>query len=280
MARVVAFLPRLVALTVVWLLATAALTFAAGQKLSSATPTQTQTTTTTAAAPTVLVVPDVRRQAYVFAKGILQDAGFAWKVSGKIEGYAANTVVDQLPAPGARVVDTGAPTITLQLAKGSYPQEGAPENASPYTGTVVRSADQASAPVPAAPTRKTAAAKPVKKAAKKAAPAKKQPQKRTPAFTFPGAKPEPLDEPPLATRARDLQAWLAEHPKPSDANVKHWLYQHAWIVAGARQGWWHGAEALRILIQVDRRAQALWGIGAKSQAVARTALAEVEARSS
>ena len=26
-----------------------------------------------------IVVPDVRRQAYVFAKGILQDAGFAWR---------------------------------------------------------------------------------------------------------------------------------------------------------------------------------------------------------
>ena len=52
----------------------------------------------------------------------------------------------------------------------------------------------------------------------------------------------------------------------------------AWIVAGAKFGWWHGAEALKILIQVDRQAQSQWGIGARSQSLASAALAEVKAR--
>ena len=47
---------------------------------------------------------------------------------------------------------------------------------------------------------------------------------------------------------------------------------------GAKFGWWHGADALQQLIKDDRRAEALWGIGAKSEQVARAALAEVEAR--
>src|SRR5206468_268830 len=79
MARLSAFVPRLVALTLIWLLATAALTYAAGRRMAASVvkplakpPVQAQRR--------VLVVPDVRRQAYVFAKGILGDAGFAWKV--------------------------------------------------------------------------------------------------------------------------------------------------------------------------------------------------------
>ena len=45
-----------------------------------------------------LDVPDVTGQAYVFAKGILQDHGFAWHVSGPVMGYAANTVARQSPS--------------------------------------------------------------------------------------------------------------------------------------------------------------------------------------
>ena len=274
MARLVAFLPRLVLLTVVWLLLTAALTYAAGDRLAK----PPQPTTTTAAAPPepVLVVPDVRRQAYVFAKGILEDAGFAWRVDGAVEGYAANLVADQLPAPRTRVLDTGAPTITLRLARGGYPQEGEPEDASPYDGTPVRLADLASAP----PARAPAAVKPAAKPTPAAKPKPKAPARRPPDFTFPGARPEPQDELPLPARASKLARWVAAHPKPTDGNVRYWLYQHAWIVTGARQGWWHGAEALRLLIRVDRRTFALWGIGARSESRARAALAEVEARAS
>jgi hypothetical protein len=69
------------------------------------------------------------------------------------------------------------------------------------------------------------------------------------------------------------------HPKPTNANVRHWLYQHEWIVTGALFGWWHGAEALEILIRVDEQAQRQWDIGAKSEAAARRALATVRAKS-
>jgi hypothetical protein len=65
----------------------------------------------------------------------------------------------------------------------------------------------------------------------------------------------------------------------SNANVRHWLYQHEWIVTGARFGWWRGAAALETLIRVDERVQRQWGIGAKSEAAARRALAAVRAKS-
>ena len=109
----------------------------------------------------------------------------------------------------------------------------------------------------------------VKPAAKTARPA---------AFTVAGAPKEPLDEITLPARALRLEHWAANRPKTS-ANVRHWLYQHAWIVTGARFGWWHGAQALQTLIAVDRQLERQWGIGGKSRAVARGALAQVRSRS-
>jgi hypothetical protein len=94
----------------------------------------------------------------------------------------------------------------------------------------------------------------------------------------PGAPKEPLDEITLPARARRLDAWLTSARGPNAANLRHWLYQHAWIVTGARFGWWHGAEALSVLIRVDRRIESKWGIGFRSEASARRALAAVEAR--
>jgi hypothetical protein len=94
----------------------------------------------------------------------------------------------------------------------------------------------------------------------------------------PGAPSEPLDEIALPVRARRLDAWLTADRGPTAANRRHWLYQHAWIVTGASFGWWRGAEALRLLIHVDRRIESRWGIGYRSEAVARRALAAVEAR--
>jgi hypothetical protein len=89
--------------------------------------------------PRTLIVPQVTGQAYVFAKGILQDDGFAWHVSGSVKGYAGNTVVDQVPAAGTVVLDTGAPTVVLTLVKNrSYVQLGFPESGAPYHGTAVR----------------------------------------------------------------------------------------------------------------------------------------------
>jgi hypothetical protein len=101
---------------------------------------------------------------------------------------------------------------------------------------------------------------------------------RPAAFAVRGAPKEPLDEIALPVRARRLDAWLTAGRGPTAANQRHWLYQHAWIVTGAKFGWWHGAEALRLLIRVDHRIESRWGIGYRSEAVARRALAAVEAR--
>ena len=83
---------------------------------------------------------------------------------------------------------------------------------------------------------------------------------------------------PLTRRASLLAARIKAHPKRNAAGVRHFLYQHTWIVTGAKFGWWHGAEALRQLIAADRSAARLWGIGSKSKLVAQRALAEVEKR--
>jgi len=88
--------------------------------------------------PATLVVPDVLGQPYVFAKGALEDAGLAWYVANA-KGFAANTVVSQRPAPGTRLVDTGAPLVTLRVERNpAYVQRGKPDNKSPYHGTSIR----------------------------------------------------------------------------------------------------------------------------------------------
>jgi PASTA domain len=95
-----------------------------------------------AAAPTgprTLTVPQVTGQAYVFAKSILEDHGFAWHVIGPVKGYAGNRVFDQTPAAGTVVLDTGAPTVVLSLAKNrAYAELGTPEGGAPYHGTAIR----------------------------------------------------------------------------------------------------------------------------------------------
>ena len=278
------FVPRLLALTVVWLLATAALTYAAAQRISPKPVTPATTAATTTTAQQVLVVPDVRRQAFVFAKGTLGDDGFGWRVEGAVHGFASNLVVTQSPAAGTRVLDTGNPLIVLHLTRAGK-EAGLPEDVSSTPATALKLADVTASAVTRAAKKLAVTTKhvaaPKKAAAPKqpAAPPDRWPQNRPPAFTVAGARREPLDEMPLTVRAKALLDWLATSPKPTDANVRRWLYQHAWIVAGARMGWWHGDEALRTLIAADRRVWALWGIGDRSEAVARQALAEVEARS-
>jgi hypothetical protein len=288
--RLAALLPRAVIVALLWVLATAALTFAADTTIVG--PSHT-TTPAAATQPTELIVPSVTGQAYVFAKGILEDAGFAWHVTGSVRGYSSNRVLTQSPAAGTRVVDTGAPTVVVRLVRGPYAQLGKPTDESPYRGTVLRLTGLATTSAPSAPVRKPAAkparkpaAKPVKKPVVKRAPKRVEkrattPVKRAarpPAFTVPGAPSEPLDEITLPARTLRLEAWLAKRPRTA-ANVQHWLYQHAWIVTGAQFGWWHGAEALRTLIRVDQRVERQWGIGHKSEAVARAALARVLRRS-
>jgi hypothetical protein len=274
-ARLSAILPRLAVLTVIWLLATSTITFAAGGRNEDEAPVATAAPQ----GPEYLVVPDVRRQAYVFAKGILADGGFAWRVEGPVDGYAANTVSTQEPAPGTKLEDTGAPTIVLRLARNmDYTERGLPENRSAEDGTAVV---LAGAPVEAPPAEQPPAEKtdePPKDEKKKKDTAKGA-EARTPDFVVAGAPAEPKDELPLPDRARLLDRRLAAQAKPTPRLVNYWLYQHSWIVTGASFGWSGGAEALRVLIRVDERLQARWGFGRQSEAVARAALAEVERRS-
>jgi len=245
------------------------LTFAANSQLTGpSTPAEPAAVSL----PTVLVVPDVRRQAFVFAKGTLEDSGFSWKVTGSVEGFAANIVASQSPEPGTRVVDTGSPTIQVTLAaNGQYKQEGSPENGAPYPGTAVKVAG-AEAPV-ATPAPEVEPAAPAVKPKSKVTSSK-----RPPAFSVRGGTAEPLDEMPLSGRAKALGRYVASHPA-SAASVNHFLYQHAWIVTGAELGWWRGAEALELLVAVDRQAQQRWGYGAKSESLARASLARVKAKS-
>ena len=274
--RLAAHLPRLVVLGAVFVLAGATLTYGAAKRLSA----PIRKPHAPVSAPTV-VVPDVTGQAFVFAKGALEDAGFAWTVVGPVHGYAANRVVIQRPVAGTKLKDTGAPTVTVSLTRTGYAETGEPEDVSPYMGTAV---------VPATPIATAPATTPVKvptvtkRAEHKLAakPTKKQAAKQTkrpPAFVVQGAPKEPLKEMPLPDRARLLARWLSAHPKPTSANVRHFLYQNAWITIGARFGWWHGAEAVTLLIAADQKAEGLWGIGSKSELAARHVLAEVKARS-
>lgn len=285
------------------------------------------------AAPTTLDVPDVTGQAYVFAKGILQDHGFAWHVSGGVQGYAANTVATQMPAPGTTVLDTGAPLIVITLQRNpSYIEKGSPENDSPYAGTTIKlpanvrakpmttqaprlepvqvpypttpvtpvAPTTPSAPTPTVPTQvPTATPAPrltTPKPVTTPAPAPTQPitpattplvttptavpssTPRIPDFSVPGAPKEPTGSLALTDRVTALATFLETHRSPNATNLNHWLYQHAYVVAGARFGWWHGAEALEALIAVDKRAEALWGVGRQSRTTAEKALAEVKAR--
>jgi hypothetical protein len=291
-ARLTALLPRLVALTVIWLLGAATYTLAA-----DTVPTAKQDTKAEAASkPHVLTVPDVRKKAYVFAKGILQDAGFAWRVEGSIKGFAANTVTVQRPAPGTKVIDNGAPIVVLSLSRNAaYGESGLPENSAPYKGTrVVLVSDWASdqptptettetaAPAPTttetAPTTTEPAATTTEPAATTTEPEQAGGKTRKPDFEVPGAPAEPADEMPLPDRARALQRRVAGSSKPSRHLINFWLYQHSWIVTGARFGWHDGAEALRILIKVDQSLERRFGFGAKSEVVARRALEYVEAQ--
>ena len=281
-AGFIARAPPLAVLVAVALLASAGLTLAATSTLSTA-PT-TPPVATSELPP--LVVPDVRHQAYVFAKGMLEQGGFAWRVRGGVHGYSANLVAAQTPAPGSKLVATGgAPTIVLRLQRNSgYAQEGTPEDTSPYAG--VRARVFGAKPTPAKkPEKSKTAAAPVAKAkvtrtvaAAKPAPKKPAPTRKR-AFVVAGAPAEPLDEITLAERAKKLEVWVAAHPKKTAAAVDHWLYQHNWIVSGAKFGWSYGAESLRTLIAVDKRVQTLWGVGGDSEDIARKALVDVKALS-
>jgi hypothetical protein len=277
-AGIFARVPRLAVLVAGALLATATLTFAATSTVSAppaAAPPPTSE-------PDPLVVPDVRRQAYVFAKGTLEQGGFAWRVEGSVKGYAANVVASQSPAPGSKLIADGAPTIVLRLERNAaYSQEGTPEDASPYAGRPARLLGSVTPakvkPKAGVKAKVVPAAKP--KSLATAAASKPTAVVRKPAFAVAGAPAEPLDEITLLARAARLDAWVDAHPRRTPAAVDHWLYQHNWIVTGASFGWSGGAEALRRLIATDHRVQKLWGVGARSERLARRTLAAVETSS-
>jgi hypothetical protein len=295
-ARLTALLPRFLALTVIWLLGAATYTLAA----DTVPIAKHEKKVEAAAKPHVLMVPDVRKKAYVFAKGILQDAGFAWRVEGSVKGFSANTVTVQRPAPGTKVIDNGAPLVVLSLSRNTtYGESGLPENSAPYKSTRVVlvsdwARDQIEPPTsgetettstetaatttaPAATTTEPAATT-TEPAATTTEPEQPEEKTRKPDFEVPGAPVEPADEMPLPDRARALDHRLAGNGKPSQRLINFWLYQHSWIVTGARFGWHEGAQALRILIKVDQSLERRFGFGARSEVVARRALAYVEAQ--
>jgi len=126
-------LPRLTAVAAAGLLVSATISLAADK------PTVATKATTHSSAPRqVMTVPDVRGQLFVFASGALEDNGFGWKVRGVVEGYPVNVVASQSPQPGAHVLDTGEPTITLHLVRGKGAQTGAPQDRSPYGASLIR----------------------------------------------------------------------------------------------------------------------------------------------
>jgi beta-lactam-binding protein with PASTA domain len=132
-SRRILTLPRVTAVVAVVLLVSATISLAADKPAAMEKPASHSH-----AAQKVMVVPDVRDQMFVFASGTLEDAGFGWKVRGSVQGYPADMVTSQSPRPGAQVLDTGAPTITLHLVRGKSPELGQPQDRSPYGASLIR----------------------------------------------------------------------------------------------------------------------------------------------
>ena len=236
--RLPSFLPRIAALVLVALAATAGITYAAGSQLGS-TPAVATTTTPT---PQPLTVPDVRNQAFVFAKGTLEDAGFAWSVAGSVHGYAANVVVSQSPAAGTLVVNEGAPLVTLTLRRNSaYPQDGEASDTSPYQASAARPADLGGNAVGPAATATAApgAAKSAKtpKTAKAATPAKAA----KPATATTSTTPATVTTATTTTTATATTAATPAKATKAAPSVKHaaakWPQSRpvAFLVPGARK---------------------------------------------
>ena len=125
-------LPRVTAVAAGVLLVSATISLAADKPVAKKPTVHAHATKQT------VVVPNVGHQLFVFASGMLEDAGFGWKVRGSVHGYPANVVSAQQPKPGTRVIDTGAPTITLWLSRGHAAQLGRPQDRSPYGASLIR----------------------------------------------------------------------------------------------------------------------------------------------
>ena len=126
--------PRVLALMVLAALSTMAVALTAGRE--TVIPVRHEIAAPAPAGTPVLVVPDVRGQAHVFAKVMLEEAGLAWRIRGPVQGYASHVVSRQYPAPGAEILDTGQPTIVLELERVAGRELlGRPENRSAYAGS-------------------------------------------------------------------------------------------------------------------------------------------------
>src|SRR5436190_11990293 len=154
--RLGTLVPRIALVAAVWILGSGTLTFAAERHLYA----HVEAKAPAPAVKAALVVPDIRGQAFVFAKGILEDDGLAWHVTGRVHGYPTNLVASQSPTAGTRLEDTGAPTIVLSLSRGRYPETGKPQDVSPYVGTATRLATAINAPARKPATGKVALAPP------------------------------------------------------------------------------------------------------------------------
>ena len=134
-SRRILTLPRLTAVAAAGLLVSATISLAADKPAVTKKPTAHASK-----ARQVMQVPDVRGQLFVFASGMLEDGGFGWHVRGSVHGYPANVVVSQSPKPGTRVLNTGAPAITLRLAHGKSVEIGQPQDRSSYGASLIRRA--------------------------------------------------------------------------------------------------------------------------------------------
>lgn len=266
------------------LLATGALTAAEVRQEANPGPV----TTAESSSPS-LVVPDVVGQPYVFAKQLLDDAGFAWEVEGQIEGYAANLVESQVPLPGTEIIGIELPRVTLTLGRNTdYEERGVPQNVSRDSGTPVLNLDPVPKPTPGDEQQNSASEEPnlrenggPKKTSGNDAAADQQAvqpipdesEDRAEVPTEPGASSAGNES--ALERSLFLASWILEHPHPTDEAVSYWLWQHSEIIAGARSGEPDAQEALEILVEIDRDLQKSWGVGAKSEALARETLQEI-----
>ena len=224
--RLATLLPRAVMVALIWVLATAAFTLRRGH--DDHRPLSPSPAAKPARTPE-LVVPSVTGQAYVFAKGILEDGGFAWRVTGAVRGYAANRVLTQSPAAGtARPRHRRADDRAAPRARRLRREHGRPVDTSPYRGTDDQprrpgsgnrrgSREEAGAPsllpsLPSSPSQPKR--KPVAKAEAEAE-AHRQAGCKPPARVrrSPARPKEPVDEITLPARALRLEAWLANRPK-------------------------------------------------------------------
>ena len=215
---------------------------------------------------------------------------------GSREGLRRQHGHDAVAGAGRRVVDNGAPVVIVTLRRSTeYAERGVPENVSPYDGTSVvllkRLARRAGPgrDGPRGPRPPPLRLRPRPQPLRPRRPLRLRPRhprrprsrRRSRPRTAIARRTSPCRRPgraqqrdPAAERAKNLQRRVsgAQVESPARSSWGNWLYQHAWIVTGARFGWADGDVALQTLVQVDRSLYVRFGFGAKSEQVARSTL--------